>query len=81
MKLNVKAFALTSAIMWGGVMIFWGWTSSLTGIGIKGVELMSDFYVGFAPTFVGGIMGGFWGFIDGLIFGYLLVKLYNYLIK
>jgi hypothetical protein len=81
MKLNVKAIALASGILWGGCMTFWGWAAGLLGWGTECVQLFGTFYFGYAPTFLGGIIGGIWGFFDGLIFGLIFAWLYNKLAK
>jgi len=41
------------------------------------VTPLSSLYIGYAPSFVGGIIGGIWGFFDGLIGGAILALLYN----
>ena len=79
MKLNVKAVAFTSAIMWGlgmflvtwWIMIFDGATGDPTMIG--------HIYRGFNISPVGSIFGLIWGLVDGFICGLIFAWLYNLL--
>ena len=79
MKLNVKALALTSGILWGlAVFIATIW---LMIIGSPGgtISLLGKFYLGYSFSFGGAIIGLIWGFIDGLICGFIFAWLYNLL--
>jgi hypothetical protein len=38
---------------------------------------MASFYIGFKPTFLGGVIGAIWGFIDGAIGGVIIALVYN----
>lgn len=79
MKLNVKAFALTCALIWGiglflltwWAIIFHGATGEVTGIG--------RFYFGYSISPLGSLAGLGWGLVDGLIGGALFAWLYNVL--
>ena len=79
-KLNVKALALGLGISWAIGMLFLGWVS-IFGWGIKLVEASSSLYIGFAPTFLGGIIGAIWGFVDGAIGGAIIALIYNAVAK
>ena len=66
------SFAIVSAIWmvvtaWGGAL---GWGASI-------VELSGTYYYGFAPTFVGGLIGIVWGAVVGGITGWLIAVFYN----
>ena len=79
MKLNAKALALTSGILWGlAVFIATIW---LMIIGSPGgtISLLGKFYFGYSLSFGGAIIGLIWGFIDGLICGFIFAWLYNLL--
>jgi hypothetical protein len=80
MKLNVKAFTVAFGFMWALAMLFLAWVSSF-GWGIRDVSVISGIYLGYAPTFLGGIIGFLWGFVDGAIGGFLLSSFYNYFLK
>lgn len=75
-KLNVKALAVAIGVSWAICMLFLGWVS-IFGWGVKVVEVLSSVYIGFAPTFLGGIIGAIWGFIDGAIGGVIIAFVYN----
>ncbi len=79
-KLNVKALAVGLGASWGVCMLFVGWVS-IFGWGTKFVEMMSSVYIGFTPTFLGGIIGAVWGFIDGAIGGAIIAVVYNAIAK
>jgi len=77
MQLNPKAFALACGILWGaGLFLATLW---LMIIGSQGntIILLGKFYWGYSLSFVGAIMGLIWGFVDGIIGGFLLAWLYN----
>ena len=75
-KLNVKAMALALgticgiyALLLGWIAIFdWGWDI---------VDIISTLYIGYGPSFFGGIIGGIWGFLDGAIAGAVIAWIYN----
>jgi hypothetical protein len=75
-KLNVKALAVGLGVSWGLAMLFVGW-ASIFGWGTKVVEVTSSLYIGFAPSFLGGIIGAIWGFFDGAIGGAIIAFVYN----
>ena len=77
MKLNVKAFALACAILWGfglfgitwWIILFSGATGDPTFIG--------RVYLGYCISPLGSLVGLVWGFVDGLIGGAIFAWLYN----
>ncbi len=75
-KLNVKALAIGLGVTWALGMLFVGW-ASMFGWGTKIVEVMSSLYIGFAPSFLGGIIGAIWGFFDSAIGGAIIAFVYN----
>jgi hypothetical protein len=76
-KLNVKALAIAVGVLWGAYMLCAGWCSWLFGWGTGFVATMSSLYIGFKPTFLGGIIGMIWGFADGVIAGAITAWIYN----
>lgn len=80
MKLNVKAFALTAAIVCGvglflltwWVILFEGASGTQTVIGLM--------YRGYNISPLGSLIGLVWGFVDGLIGGAIFAWLYNLLV-
>jgi hypothetical protein len=79
MKLNVKAIALTSALLWGlglfmttwWIILFDGATGEMTFIG--------RLYRGYTISPAGSIIGLIWGFVDGLIWGAIFAWMYNFI--
>lgn len=77
MKLNVKAVALSSGIIWGLGLFFLTWwiiafegqTGEQTFIGML--------YRGYNISAMGSFVGLIWGFADGLIGGFIFAWLYN----
>ncbi|NGX28652.1 MAG: hypothetical protein K940chlam1_00836 [Candidatus Anoxychlamydiales bacterium] len=78
MKLNVRAFTIATGITWGLFMLFLAWISSF-GWGIRDVSVIAGLYLGYTPTFLGGVIGAIWGFIDGAIGGFIFSYFYNLL--
>ncbi len=76
MKLNIKAVTFSFAILAAIYMMFLGWVAC-GGWGKDLVTVISSFYIGYEPSFIGGIIGGAWAFVDGAIFGVILGSLYN----
>ena len=77
MKLNVKAFALTGGILWGGAVCFA--TIWLLMMGHQGsmISQLDHFYLGYSFSYVGAFVGLVYGFIDGAIGGALFAWIYN----
>lgn len=80
MRLNPKALALTSGIFWGlAVFITTIWLLILGAPG-KTISLLGNFYFGYSYSWGGAFIGLIWGFIDGLICGFIFAWLYNLLL-
>ncbi len=79
-KLNVKGLAIGLGVAWSFCMLFIGW-ASIFGWSANIVEVMSSVYIGFKPTFLGGIIGAAWGFVDGAIGGLIIAIIYNAVAK
>lgn len=74
---NLKALALSLGITWGAALMILGWVA-IFGWGVEAVDVLSSFYIGYSPSFAGGIAGAIWGFIDGAVGGLIIGFLYNY---
>ena len=81
MKLNIKAFALTAAILSGAGSFALTLLSVLTGYAKEFFELIAPFHPGYSHTIVGAFISSFWMFIYGLIAGALFAAVYNTLLK
>ncbi|MCB1118145.1 MAG: bacteriophage holin [Chlamydiia bacterium] len=79
-KFNLWKFCLALGIVWGAASLLAGWCAAL-GWGELYVRVMSSIYIGYEPTFLGGIIGGIWGFFDGAIFGLAIAFVYNALVS
>ncbi len=75
-KMSVIGLALGIGVYWGLAMLVAGWTS-MFGWGMNFVNIMSSIYIGYEPSFIGGVVGGIWGFFDGLIAGAVVAFFYN----
>ncbi len=77
MKLNVKALALTSGLLWGGAVCFA--TLWLLARGYDGalIRQLDHFYIGYSFSYAGAFVGLVWGFIDGAVCGAIFAWLYN----
>jgi len=79
-RLSVKGLAIGLGSSWAFCMLLAGW-ASIFGWCTKFVEVMASVYLGFKPTFLGGIIGAIWGFIDGAIGGLIIAVIYNAVTK
>lgn len=80
MKLNVKAFALTCALVWGfGLFALTWWIIAFDGATAE-VTMVGRIYRGYSISPVGSFIGLIWAFMDGLIGGAIFAWLYNLLI-
>jgi len=81
MKLNVKSFALTCAIIWGtGIFLGTWWIIFFEGI-TGDITFLGRIYRGYSISPFGSIIGFAWGLVDGWIGGALFAWLYNLLLS
>jgi hypothetical protein len=76
-----KIYPVSFGVAWGlisglGWMLLC-WAGARWGYGIPVINHMASVYHNIAPTFVGGLWGLLWGFIDFLVFGVLVAIVYN----
>ena len=76
-KINICALGFGVGIATGVSMFLLAMLSSWYDIGTPLVTLIKSFYVGYAASFKGGLVGFVWGAIDGLIFGLIVGWIYN----
>lgn len=80
MKLNVKAFAITMALVWGfGVFAGTWWVIAFSGAQPGNTMFIGEFYFGYDITAKGSFIGLAWALADGLIGGAIVAYLYNFL--
>jgi hypothetical protein len=79
MKLNVKALALASGLIWGfGLFLLTLWIIFFDGAS-GDVTFIGRFYRGYNISFTGALIGLVWAFVDGAIGGAIFAWLYNLL--
>lgn len=77
MRLNVRAFALTTGLVWGiGVFLLTWWIMAFEGASGE-VTALGRIYHGYALTPVGSVVGLIWALVDGLLGGAVFAWLYN----
>jgi hypothetical protein len=77
MRLDVKAFALTCAVVWGlAVPLLTWWVMAFDGSSTDPTWI-GHIYRGYSLTLAGSLIGGVWAFGDGLIGGALFAWLYD----
>ena len=77
MKLNVKAFALTCAIVWGlGIFLITWWIILLDG-STGEITFIGRMYRGYSISPIGSVVGLAWAVVDGGIGGAVFAWLYN----
>lgn len=75
-RLSILGTSLGIGVTLGLYTLAIGW-SSMYGWGGEMVNSLSSFYMGYESSFIGGIIGGIWGFFHGLIAGALISFFYN----
>lgn len=77
MKLDVKAFALTAALLWGiGLFILTWWMIAFDGSSTE-PTFLGRVYRGYTVTPAGSFIGLIWALVDGAIGGAIFAWLYN----
>lgn len=81
MKLNVKAFALTTGLCWGiGLFCLTWWIILFDGASGETL-IIGKIYRGYCVSALGSVIGLAWGLVDGFIGGAIFAWLYNYIAK
>jgi hypothetical protein len=82
MKLKPLYLGISIGIIWGGSLFLTTWLSYFTGYGELFLKTMADsIYPGYSISPLGSLLGLIYGFIDGLVSGYLVALVYNKLIE
>ncbi len=77
MKLDIKAFAFASALVWGvGLFLLTWWIIAFDGTTGE-ITFIGQLYRGYSISPGGSIIGLLWASIDGLICGAIFAWLYN----
>ena len=83
MKLNIKALALASAILWGLAMLLMSLANLIWGSYGQFLQIISSVYPGYHATrsIAEVIVGTLYGAGDGLVGGAVFAWLYNQFVK
>jgi len=77
MKLDIKAFAITCALLWGvGLCLATLWILLMDGPSAD-PTFIGRVYRGYSLTPTGAVVGLVWGLVDGAIGGAVFAWLYN----
>ncbi|MFH1965957.1 MAG: bacteriophage holin [Acidobacteriota bacterium] len=77
MKLNVKAFAVTCALIWGLGLFFITWWIILLDGPSDNATFIGRIYRGYSLTPGGSLIGFAWALVDGAIGGAIFSWIYN----
>ena len=65
-------------VLWSASVFIMGIVAmASTGYGMTFVHGMGTLYIGYAPTFIGSIIGAIWAFVDGFLGAAIFAWLYN----
>lgn len=78
-KLNVWGLAVTTGTVFGAGTLLLGWLAAIDPV-VKIDSLISQFYIGYMPSFVGAIIGGMWAFVFWTIVGAIFASIYNWFV-
>jgi hypothetical protein len=79
-KISILGLAMSLGITWGLLLMILGW-ASMAGWGVKLISVLSSVYLGYESSLIGGIVGFFWGLLDGFAVGAIIAFLYNRFVK
>jgi hypothetical protein len=80
MKLNLKALAFTSGIIWALAVFITGIANLIwSGYGLAFLQVMASIYPGYEVTqsFGAVVVGTLYALVDGAICGFIFAWLYN----
>lgn len=76
-RLCPVSFGLAFGITWGLAMFILSLVAWLAHWGANTVHVISELYLGYAPSLVGAFIGAGWGFVDLFVVGVLVAFFYN----
>jgi hypothetical protein len=71
------ALGLSLGIVTGLFMMLFAWAGHFWGFGSSMTDQWSSIFPGYAATVSGGIIGFFWGLLEGFVTGALIGFFYN----
>lgn len=69
LKLSMSRLGVDFGVVWGVNLLLLAYFSMFFHVGGDVVTMLGSLYVGYAATFVGGIMGFLLGFVHGYVLG------------
>jgi len=82
MKLSVRSIALTLGLLWGGCLLVVGIVNLFVpAYGGEFLRVMSSVYPGLhdSRTWASALLGTLYGFIDGVVGGWVFAGLYDWI--
>jgi hypothetical protein len=76
MHLNVKAFAVSSGVLWGLALLAVTLVAVGRGVG-QNLSHLGAIFIGYQVSYAGSVIGLIYGFIAGAIAGGLWATIYN----
>jgi hypothetical protein len=76
-KLKSCSFGFALGVTNGLFMMLLAWAAMQWGFASAMVTLVSGIYYGYDATWMGGLYGFGWGFLDGFVFGVIAACIYN----
>ncbi len=71
------SLGLSLGVMWGVSIAVMGLLAHFYMYGKPFVAAVGQLYIGYDPSIVGSLFGGFIGFVDAFVMGYVIAWLYN----
>ncbi|MDH3230496.1 MAG: bacteriophage holin [Alphaproteobacteria bacterium] len=75
-RLKIIPLAVAFGAVWALGVLFLAFAAAF-GWGTALVELLASLYLGYEASFLGGVIGALWAFVDGAIAGALIALVYN----
>lgn len=76
-KLCACSLGIAIGVTKGLILMLFAWAGWMWGVGTPMIEHIGNLFHGYAPTLLGGIIGGGWGLIGGFVVGLLIGWIYN----
>ena len=77
MELRKRAFGLSLGLVWGLIILLGTWWLILIGSPGITVQMLGKFFIGYAYSYEGALIGFIWGFVYGFIVGFLVAWFYG----
>jgi len=77
-KLSTCNLGVSLGVVWGLYMVMVVGVGLWLGIGRQIVDAYASVFRGVGLSYSGMLVGFFWGFLQGYVFGVILAKVYNF---